>query len=312
MNRTLIILGVVILALIAALVVWTLTGMGGPEDSELEAKYFTPADRYVEIAGARVRVREEGPESAPPVILIHGFTSSLETWDGWASDLSSDFRVIRYDLLGHGLTGPDPDKRYAPQERAEFLAALMDALGVERAAIAGNSLGGTIAWRFAATWPDRVTRLILVDPGIYQFNAVGDEPAEPPAAMRTFLTLAPQGGVTAATRMTYGDPSRLSDERAQQIGDLMRRAGNGEAYVEHIREFTMPDPTAMLNRITAPTLIMWGAKDAMIGIEQAARAATAIPDSRIEIYDDLGHVPQEEDPDATVAAARAFLESGET
>ena len=310
MNRMLVIFGVVILALVAALIIWFVISLRGPSMNALEAKYLTDNDRYVDVAGARVRVREEGPADAPPVILIHGFTSSLETWDGWAGALSGDFRVIRYDLLGHGLTGPDPQQRYAPQERAEFLAELMDRLGIDRASMAGNSLGGTIAWRFAATYPDRVEKLILIDAGIYQFNQVGDEPSEAPAAIRTFLTLAPQSAVASATRMTYGDPSRLSDERAQQIGDMMRREGNGEAYVAHIGEFTMPDPTQMLAQITAPTLIMWGGKDAMITPDQAPRAEQAIPDASVILYDDLGHVPQEEDPARTAADAGTFLTGG--
>ena len=110
--------------------------------------------------------------------------------------------------------------------------------------------------------------------------------------------------------MTYGDPSRLTDERAQEIGDMMRREGNGEAYVAHIGEFTMPDPADMLAQITAPTLILWGGKDAMITPDQAPRAEQAIPDASVILYDDLGHVPQEEDAARTAGDAKTFLTGG--
>ena len=146
----------------------------GAPASTLEEKYLTPADRFVDVAGARIRIREEGDPSAPPVILIHGFTHSLETWDGWAAVLKNKYRVIRYDLLGHGLTGPDPLERYAPEERAAFIGDIMDALNIDHAAIAGNSLGGLAAWRFAAKAPARVDALELAGGQTVQ-HLIGDQ-----------------------------------------------------------------------------------------------------------------------------------------
>lgn len=300
-----------VLLVLAAGYFWYQNAASGESATALEAQYMTADDRFVEVAGARVRVREQGPAGAPPVILIHGFTFSLESWDGWAADLSQDYRVIRYDLLGHGLTGPDPQQRYAAQERAEFLADLMDALGLDSATIAGNSLGGTVAWRFAATWPDRVDNLILVDPGVFPFNEVGDEPVEPPAAIQAFLQLAPEAGVRQSLAFSYADPAAVSETRVQTIIDMMRREGNGDAFIAHIREFTMPDPTALLAQISAPTLILWGGRDFLIPASQGPRVEAAIPDARLIIYDDLAHAIHEDDPARTVADVRAFLETTE-
>lgn len=109
------------------------------------AETAAQSTRTVEFDGARIRVVEQGPADAPVLLLLHGFTMSLESWDDWAERLSSDDRVVRYDLLGHGLTGPDPLKRYAPAERVEVLRTLMDRLGIERAMLAGNSFGGLVA-----------------------------------------------------------------------------------------------------------------------------------------------------------------------
>jgi pimeloyl-ACP methyl ester carboxylesterase len=314
MRIFLIIAGVLLALVLLALAggyVWYQNATGGEPATELEARYLTADDRFVSVDGARVRVREEGPAGAPPIILIHGFTFSLESWDGWAADLSADYRVIRYDLLGHGLTGPDPNERYAPQERAAFLASLMDELGLHRATIAGNSLGGTIAWRFAATYPDRVDRLILVDAGVFPFNEVGDEPVEPPAAIQAFLQLAPEAGVRQSLAFSYADPAAVSETRVQTIIDMMRREGNGDAFIAHIREFTMPDPTPMLAQITAPTLILWGGRDLLIPASQGPQVEAAIADSRLIIYDDLAHAIHEDDPARTVADVRAFLETTE-
>ncbi len=279
----------------------------GIDPAALEAKYMTPADRFVDVAGARVRVREEGPENAPPLILLHGFVVSLESWDGWAKSLSNDYRVIRFDLAGHGLTGPDPLKRYAPAERAAFIGDVMDALGVESAHIAGNSLGGLAAWRFAAMHPERVRGLILVSPGSYSVNGVSDTPAEAPQAMHVFLRTAPEAGIRISLQRIYGDDSKVTEERVILMREMMRRRGNGEAFIESIKEFTLPDPAPDLAKITAPTLLLWGAEDVLIPVEQGRQLETDIAGARLIVYEGVGHVAQEEAPEATARDVAEFL-----
>lgn len=279
----------------------------GLSPAALEKDYATPADRFADIAGARVRIREEGPEGAPPIILIHGFTHSLETWDAWAATLSGDYRVIRFDLAGHGLTGPDPKERYAPAERAAFIGDVMDALGVERAVIAGNSLGGLAAWRFAHDNPQRVSALILISPGVFSLNGVSDEPAEIPAAMKAYLLTVPEAGVAASAGIIYGDDSKITAARLKTMRDMMRRKGNGEAMIKSLEEFTLPDPAAMLNQIEMPTLIEWGEADAVIPIEQGRRMVVEMPNATLITYPGVGHAAQEEAPEETVADAIDFL-----
>ncbi len=279
----------------------------GVSAAELEAKYVTATDRFVEIAGVRVRIREEGNPSAPPIVLIHGFTHSLETWNGWAEALKPDYRVIRYDLLGHGLTGPDPNERYAPNERSAYLGEILSALEIETATIAGNSLGGLAAWRFAADHPDRVSALILISPGAYPLNGVSNEPAEIPAAMKAYLLTAPEAGVRASAELIYADASKITEDRLTVMRDMIRRQGNGEALIKSLEEFTLPDPTEMLSRITAPTLILWGEDDIIIPIEQGRQIENAITDARLVSYPGVGHAAQEEAPAQTVADVVAFL-----
>ncbi|MFZ5616927.1 MAG: alpha/beta hydrolase [Pseudomonadota bacterium] len=278
-----------------------------PGEAPAASEYMTADDRIMEIAGANVRIRIEGPEGAPPVILMHGFIYSLETWDAWAAALKTDHRVIRFDLLGHGLSGPDPKERYSPQERAEFLGEVMDALGIESAVIGGNSLGGLAAWRFAATAPDRVQALILISPGGYPTNGVSEEPVSPPAPMALFLRTAPDAGVAVTLQKIYGDDSMVTPDRIRLVGDMMRQDGNGEAFVQSIEEFTLPDPEPMLRSITAPTLILWGAEDVVMPLEHGRRMEAAIPNARLIVYEGVGHVAQEEAPEETVADVRAFL-----
>lgn len=307
MKKILIGLAVVAGLVVAAGGVLVWRASAGLSPAELESRYATPADHFVEIAGARVRVREEGPESAPPVLLIHGFTHSLETWDGWAETLSKTHRVIRYDLLGHGLTGPDPQERYAPEERAAFIGDVLDSLGVERAVIVGNSLGGLAAWRFAHDHPNRAKALILISPGVYSLNGVSDEPAAIPAAMKAYLMTAPEAGVAASAKIIYGDDSKLTPERLKTMRDMMRRRGNGKAMIKSLEEFTLPDPTALLSEIETPTLILWGEADAVIPIAQGRRMQAEMPNASLVTYPGVGHAAQEEAPEETVADAIEFL-----
>ena len=282
---------------------------GGVSAAALEDKYLTADDSFIDIGGARVRVRQEGASDAPPLILVHGFTHSLETWDGWAAALKSDYRVIRYDLMGHGLTGPDPQERYSPVERAGVIGEMMDALSIDHAIIAGNSLGGLAAWQFASDNPDRVDGLILISPGSFPLNGAGDEPAEIPAAMKAFLLTAPEAGVRASATYIYADDSKITDARVEVMRDMIRRKGNGEALIKSLEEFTLPDPTQKLSEITAPTLIEWGEGDIIIPIEQGRKIVDLIPNARMISYPGVGHAAQEEAPAETVADAVEFIES---
>ncbi len=291
----------------AAISLWIWQSVGGISPGRLEARYMTEADRFVEIGQARVRVREEGASEGTPIILLHGFTFSLESWDGWAALLSEDYRVIRFDLLGHGLTGPDPQGRYGPMERVELLRDLMDALEIDRAHIVGNSLGGLVAWRFAARYPERVSSLILVDPGAYPINGVTDVPAPIPPAIEVLLRTAPEMGVRAMLNYVFYDDAQVTEERVERVRDMMRRRGNGAAFIDHLKEFVLPDPEPDLAGIDVPTLIMWGGQDVLISPTHGRLLAQAMPRARLVVYENLGHVPHEEAPAETASDALSFL-----
>ncbi|GJL98000.1 MAG: alpha/beta hydrolase [Hyphobacterium sp.] len=276
-----------------------------------DSPYWTDEDRWVEVGGLQVRVRMSGREGAPALILVHGFSVSLESWDAWADDLSADYRVIRMDLPGHGLTGPDPEQRYTVPQTAEFIGNVMDSLGIDRATIGANSLGGLAAWRFAANNPHRVSSLILVSPGGYSINGVTQEPVAVPAAVEAYLRSAPPAFVSAATATLYGDPSRLDPSVPERISALMRHGENGAAMVARLEVFTLPDPEADLARVLAPTLILHGERDVMIPVDHSRAMAAVMPDARLVTFENLGHVAHQEDPAGTLIEVRAFLNDGE-
>ncbi|KRB82730.1 alpha/beta hydrolase [Sphingomonas sp. Root710] len=264
------------------------------------------ADQYLTIDGARVRVRIEGPKSAPPILLIHGFTFSLESWDGWASDLARDHRVIRYDLTGHGLSDPDAQGLYGTAHRVAQLARLMDKLHVRKAVIAGNSFGGLIAWNFAVAYPQRVKKLVLVDSAAFSINGVTEQPVPVPPAMCAHLLDPSPAGVAYSAAQIYAHPERLTSARREQMRSMIAR--NGPALIAHLEQFTLPDPRARLARVKAPTLILWGRADKVIPVAQADQLAAAIRGSQLIIYDDVGHAPQEEATAATLSDLRNFLD----
>jgi pimeloyl-ACP methyl ester carboxylesterase len=277
----------------------------------LEARYLGSRDAYVQVPGIRLRVRDSGPREAPAVLLLHGFGASLETWEGWAAGLADRFRVVRVDLPGFGLTGPDPTGDYSDTRSVAVLAALLDALGIARASLVGNSLGGRIAWRFATAHPDRVERLVLVAPD--GFESKGFEYGKAPdvgIALRLMRHVLPRPLVRMSLAPAYGDPSVLTDALLDRYRDLMRAPGVRAAMIARLEQSILEDPRPALARIGAPTLLVWGTKDAMIPVANAQDYRRAMPDARLVEFPALGHVPHEEAPAESLPPVRRFLEGG--
>jgi pimeloyl-ACP methyl ester carboxylesterase len=129
----------------------------------MKAKYGAAPSQFVDLGGGLiVHLRDEGPRDAPVLVLLHGSNADLHTWDAWTRILSDQFRVIRYDQIGHGLTGPNPSGEYSQQEMAAVLERLRAKLGIDRFALAGNSMGGGLAARYASSYPQHLAALILV------------------------------------------------------------------------------------------------------------------------------------------------------
>ncbi|MDG5495779.1 alpha/beta hydrolase [Niveispirillum sp. BGYR6] len=307
LGRILLGLLALVLLVLGGLVAWLYT----PDRSRgaAEARFSRGPQDFVTVGDMRFHVRQEGPAGAPVLVMIHGNASQLQSWDGWAADLSRDYRVIRYDLAGHGLTGPDPAGSYGPERDAAQLLALLDALGVQRASLIGNSLGGQIAWTFAAAHPDRVEKLVLVAPGGYPLPGIGfGQTVEPPAAAKLRPYILNKQTVRLTLSPLYGDPSRFGPEAVDRYYESWRSPGVRQAGLDRVRAYRIEDPTDRLRSIQAPTLLVWGEKDWLVAFATTpAKFQAALPNSRLVSFPGLGHMPQEEDPATTVHAVRAFL-----
>ncbi len=295
----------VVVLLVALLLYWLWT----PDKSRasLEAKYLdAPGDR-VELGGWHLHVRDTGPKSAPAVILLHGFGASLHTWEAWAQALATDHRVIRFDLPGSGLSWPDPDGDYGDARTMQLLNALMDRLGVARASFVGNSIGGRIAWRFAAAHPERVDKLVLVSPDGFASPgfAYGKAPAVP-FVLKAMRYALPAPVLRMNLAPAYADPAVLTDSLATRYHDLMLAPGARAAMLDRMAQTVLVDPLPLLRTIGAPTLLLWGERDALIPFANSVDYLQAIPGSRLVALPGVGHLPQEEAP-GSVAAVREFL-----
>jgi pimeloyl-ACP methyl ester carboxylesterase len=291
---------------LAGLAAWLYT----PDRSAaaLREKYDDAATSYIPLDGIVLRVRDTGPRGAPAVILLHGFGASLETWQPWADRLSENYRVIRFDLPGFGLTGPDPTGDYSDRRATQLIAALMDHFGIPAAAVIGNSLGGRIAWQFAAADPVRVTKLVLISPD--GFASAGFEygkAPEIPLIMQLFPYTLPAFMLRASLAPAYADPRRITPSIFARYQDFMLAPGDRTAMLARMRQTILADPAPILRQIRCPTLLLWGAKDGMIPISNAGDYLRDIPHARLVTLATLGHVPFEEDPAASLPPVLAFL-----
>jgi len=264
---------------------------------------------YRMVLGTRLRLRDTGPKDRPAVILVHGFGSSLDTWEPWALALSAHYRVIRFDLPGFGLSGPDPTGDYTDLRSMNILRGLMNQLGIARASLIGNSLGGRIAWNFAAFHPERVARLVLVSPdGFASPGFAYGKPPEIPLMMQALPYIAPRDMLKQNIAAAYAKPEALSEATVTRTRDMMLAPGVRRAILARMGQVILRDPAPTLARIKAPTLLLWGEKDAMIPIRNAADYLRDLPPgAKLVRLPDLGHVPFEESPARSLIPVEAFL-----
>jgi pimeloyl-ACP methyl ester carboxylesterase len=273
-----------------------------------EARYLAAPGDLLDVAGVRLHVRDTGRKDAPAVILLHGFGSSLHTWEPWARLLETDHRVIRFDLPGSGLSGPDPQGVYTDARSMEIMTALMDRLGVAQASVIGHSIGGRLAWTFAARHPELLTRLVLVSPdGFASPGLAYGKKAEVPAMAQIMRYVLPKAVLRASLAAAYGDPAALTDATLDRYYDLMVAPGVRETLLARLEQTVLEDPEPILRTIKAPVLLVWGEKDGFIPVSNATDYTRNLTNCTLALLPGLGHVPFEEAPDISFPPVKAFL-----
>ena len=269
---------------------------------EVYKKYALASSQQIAIGGVQLHYSDEGNRlDSTPLLLIHGTSSSLRTWDGVTAQLKSQYRIIRFDLPGFGLTGPNPNRDYSTSYYNQVIDSLLSALHVTRVIIVGNSLGGSIATQYAIYQPAKVRGLVLVDaaglpPAKKTTGAIGFKLAQMPVINRLLTIITPRELVKKSLQDAYGDTEKVTDSLTTQYFDMLTREGNRQALIDRMRQGWQVKDSNFLTKVEAPTLIVWGSKDRLIPVENAELFQQKIKNSQVHIWDNLGHVPMEEDP----------------
>jgi pimeloyl-ACP methyl ester carboxylesterase len=238
------------------------------------------AERTVDAGGLPVRYFESLPEAPHPgqetFVLVHGFGDSAETWSLVLPGLKNEGRVLAPDLAGFGRT-PIPQEGMRFSVLTDYLGRFLDAVGVRKAVLAGNSLGGAVVIRYAATHPDRVSHLFLLDSAGLHAGA-------------TIAAAQPETREEARETIKAVSGKNLDAPRFV-LDDIVRRAKD-PARQEYRHSDEPTDVREYLSRVKAPTTIVWGERDGFIPTEHGVRMRDAIDDSEFIVLPGVGHVPQ--------------------
>lgn len=304
---------VLLFTLISFMVSCSTLGMKNIPVDILKPKYANDASRFILVDETTIHLRDEGKRSGPVLLLIHGVCSSLHTWDGWVDLLKDHFRIIRFDIPGFGLSGQIPSKNYTPEYSVELLDKALVTLGISKLSIAGNSLGGFIAWKYAVTHPDKVEKLILIDsvgfpqklPWLLKFSTN--------FFIRPFARIGmPRYFINKAVHEVYGDKSKVTDAIVDRYFELSQKKGNRSAWIDVfmvMKEYSKKqDLSKGLPDIKCPIMVMWGTRDIWIPYDtEFPKWEKTLSHAIFKVYDGVGHIPMEEIPEQTAKDAFEFL-----
>ena len=280
---------------------------------ELIPIYANSSSQFMSILGMQVHYRDQGVQSdSVPLILLHGMSSSLNTWDSVVFYLANHRRVINLDLPGFGLTGPSPENMYNFDYYNKFIDSFTRRLQLTKFTLVGNSMGGSIAWNYALFNPAVVDKLVLIDAVGYpkrgESGSLGFKIASTPVINNILLFATPKALVRKSLETIYFDQSRVTDAQVERFHDMAIREGNRAAALLIFKgSFGTSKFKGKIKEIKTPTLVLWGEKDNLISVENAYQFNQDIKGSKLEVYPNVGHVPMEEVPERVAKSILDFI-----
>jgi len=273
-----------------------------------------PTPRTLTVNGLRLRYLEWGDPGAPPVVCVHGYTSSAEAFNALARRLSDRVRLIAMDVRGHGESAWSPDGAYQYADQAGDLAGFADQLGLRRFTLIGTSMGGIIAMTYAGAHAERLAGLVI--------NDIGPDPEAGTQRITQMVGDRPDRFATLDDAMAYRQrvspivASRTEDDQLELALGVLRRDANGTwgwkmdpAYVtQRVQKGPPPRPALWpaLARIHAPTLVVWGSDSDVLSEGQAQRMVETLPKGELVAVRGVGHAPTLIEP-IVLAALERFL-----
>ena len=278
--------------------------------NQLKKKYSDSNSFFVRIGEMDIHYRDQGDKKdSIPIVLIHGTASSLHTYDNWVSKLAINHRVIRMDLPGYGLTGPFPNRDYSFDNYVAFLKVFLEKIGIKSCILAGNSLGGNIAWRFTTEYSEMVDKLILIDAAGYPMKSksipLAFKIAQIPVIQDIFTFISPKFIAKASVKNVYKDKTKVNKKLVDRYFELTLREGNRQAFIDRFKVKYDTISHKKIKLIYKRTLILWGEDDELIPLEMAYLFHKDLPNDTLVILKDVGHVPMEESPNKSL---RPFIE----
>jgi pimeloyl-ACP methyl ester carboxylesterase len=278
--------------------------------ADLEARWATPADRYLDLgAGLRLHYRDEGRADAP--VLLHGYGDSYATWEGWAAELKAGHRVISLDLPGHGLTAAPEGYTLDREALARLVIRFAEQIKLPPYVLAGNSMGGGVAWQAALLAPQTLRGLVLADAAGWPM------PASTPSL--AFRILAHPWGRALLARIDnrplirqgltaqVGDKALITDELVDRWALYQRYPGHRPILMSAAPGGQAPVTAEQLAGLHLPTLVLHGEIDPILPLAHSRRFAAAIAGAELIVYPGIGHLPQREIPQRSAADVAAFV-----
>ena len=260
---------------------------------------------FAEVAGARIRYTDVG--SGPAVVMLHGFASSLDTWKDLTADLSRDHRVIALDFKGFGWSDRPPGD-YSPDAQAALVLALLDQLGVTKAAWVAHSWGSAVALVAAHANPERVERLVLI--GAWAYAA--QEPsffgwAKLSGAGEALMGLYYDQRVADRMEMAFYDPELVTLAYEEKVQAQLERPGTRAAALAAIRGANLEELEKRWPSVEQPTLLLWGREDRVARLRFGEQMSRELPNSELIVLPRCGHFPMREAAARTQREIRRFL-----